>query len=279
MCCGDAGDRHVCPSPSPPPPEPPSPPAPPRPPPDAPSPPQPPEAPTWHNPFLTHPSWYVDEARSAAIADALRGQHRDARAALTAAFARPTAIWIDKIASIPFAEEALRGAAAASPPQLVVLVVYNLPNRDCMAMSSQGELCCVEMHPAGRACERSWGKDCAYGLGRYREEYIAPIERMLRRWSQVPVALVIEPDSLPNLVTGTGGACMGGATKDSYTAGITHAVRTLAHVAEAVYLDAGDGRVLKNEARLPPDRSGAHVADWPRMAEARGRTERRLVLH
>lgn len=45
---------------------------------------------------------------------------------------------------------------------------------------------------------------------------------------------------MPNLITGKG-ACRAAATKASYKEGVTHAVRSLAPLAAAVYLDAGHG--------------------------------------
>ena len=60
-----------------------------------------------------------------------------------------------------------------------------------MATASQGELCCVAMQQ-GQTCERSWGASCEFGLGRYRDEFIAPIASLLKRFSAVPVVLIIE---------------------------------------------------------------------------------------
>jgi cellulose 1,4-beta-cellobiosidase len=60
----------------------------------------------------------------------------------------------------------------------------------------------------------------------------------------VPVALVIEPDSLPNLVTNTAmPACGNAATQAAYKAGVVYAVEQFAaHVPDvALYLDAAHG--------------------------------------
>ena len=100
------------------------------------------------NPFLAHADWYVDVERAEAVAQALHGPAAEAR---EPAYRQPTAVWIDTSAAPAGAERALAHAAAAAPPQLLVLVVYNLPNRDCMAKASQGELCCTRMAP-GKPC-------------------------------------------------------------------------------------------------------------------------------
>ena len=164
-----------------------------------------------------------------------------ARAQLRHVYRQPTAVWLDALASLPFARRALADAATQTPPPLVTLVVYNLPNRDCAARSSGGELCCARMPPNHPTCEMTWGGDCAYGLGRYEAEFLTPLADMLREFSRVPTALVIEPDSLPNLITAHSGACRGRATTDGYKRGVSLAVKTLAPLASATYLDAGHG--------------------------------------
>ena len=233
---------------------PPAPPATPQPlqpptPPDPPAaPPSPAHPPSFINPFSTSTQWYVDAERQAAISAALSGTtpHRQQ---LIAAYNQPTAIWLDQIASLPAAQRALDAASRQSPPQLVVLVVYNLPNRDCAARSSGGELCCARMPPSQPVCQMKWGSDCSYGLQRYETEFIAPIANMLRQHPSVPVALIIEPDSLPNLITSHTGECQG-RRSEGYKRGISHAVRTLAPLASAVYLDAGHGGWVSYETNL-----------------------------
>lgn len=126
----------------------------------------------------------------------------------------------------------------------------NVPNRDCMAKASQGELCCVQMHPADRPCERKWGGNCDYGLQRYRQDFLAPIAALLQAHARVPVALVIEPDSLANLVTGHAGECQSGATRSAYRNGIAAAVSMLAPLAAGTYLDAGHGGWMSFEHNL-----------------------------
>ena len=163
------------------------------------------------------------------------------RARLIDIYNQPTAVWIDQIAAIPNARRALADAAQQTPPPLVLLVVYDLPNRDCAARSSGGELCCVAMPPNQPTCQLKWGGDCTYGLRRYADEFIGPIAALLGEYASVPIALIIEPDSLPNLITSHTGECRGGATTDGYKRGVAHAVRTLAPLASAVYLDAGHG--------------------------------------
>ncbi|KAK1982623.1 1, 4-beta cellobiohydrolase [Colletotrichum cereale] len=62
------------------------------------------------------------------------------------------------------------------------VVIYDLPGRLCAAKASNGELKVGE-------------------LTRYRTEYINPIVKVLKAHPKTAFALVIKPDSLPNLVT------------------------------------------------------------------------------
>jgi len=61
----------------------------------------------------------------------------------------PSAYWIDKKDKIRgngthTVEGILKDASSKSPPELVVLIFYDLPNRDCDAKASIGEICCTK---------------------------------------------------------------------------------------------------------------------------------------
>nr|AKA59481.1 chitinase [uncultured bacterium AZ_40] len=113
---------------------------------------------------------------------------------------QPTAVWLDSIAAtqgIPnSATHRAMGLAehldqalvqAAGQPMVVQIVIYNLPGRNCGRMASDGEL-----GPSD--------------LPRYKTEFIDPIAEILGRpaYANLRIVTVIEPDSLPNLVTSTG---------------------------------------------------------------------------
>lgn len=76
-----------------------------------------------------------------------------------------------------------QNAAGASPEIIGAFVVYDLPNRDCAALASNGEYTVAND-----------------GLTKYKA-YIDSIAAILKKHSSTKVALVIEPDSLGNLVT------------------------------------------------------------------------------
>src|SRR5512133_2924625 len=136
----------------------------------------------------------------------------------------PTAIWIDAIARVPSIARALDDAKQqqmiTGKPTLTVFVVYDLPNRDCAAKSSAGELTLNEN-----------------GEERYRTEFIDPIAASFRAHPDQPIAVILEPDSLPNLATNLGNRkCADSA--DAYQRSVAYAIRLLAQNHVSVYLDA-----------------------------------------
>jgi len=79
-------------------------------------------------------------------------------------------------------------------------MVYDLPNRDCNAHASNGEICCK--YNTDGTCDYSYSGSCDDGLNEYKTEYIDVFAEILSRFDcLVDIALVIEPDSLPNLAT------------------------------------------------------------------------------
>ncbi|MCA2180220.1 glycoside hydrolase family 6 protein [Nonomuraea glycinis] len=108
-----------------------------------------------------------------------------------------TAVWMDRIAAIAGSADAMslrehldeavrQDAANGAAPLTIQVVVYNLPNRDCSALASNGEL-----------------RIAANGFNRYKSEYIDPIADILDdpQYAGLRIVTVIEPDSLPNLIT------------------------------------------------------------------------------
>lgn len=135
----------------------------------------------------------------------------------------PTAIWLDSIARIPSVTRWLDDARQRQTndrPMLTVFVVYDLPNRDCAAKSSAGEL---DLDQNGEA--------------RYRTEFIDPIAAQFRAHPDQPIVVVLEPDSLPNLATNLGNKrCM--VSADAYMRSVAYAIRMLAQNHVSIYLDA-----------------------------------------
>jgi cellulose 1,4-beta-cellobiosidase len=167
---------------------------------------------------------YVAEVNAQVSADG-------GNAAEAAVATNQTAIWLDTIASISGGTTAtgtrtglmqqLTNAAAqgtTSTPSLVEIVIYDLPGRDCAALASNGEI------PATSA-----------GLTEYESQYINPIASILSQFASSPIRVVaiIEPDSLPNVVTNQSLANCQTATP-YYETGIEYALNKL-HAIPNVY--------------------------------------------
>ncbi|MEV4821011.1 glycoside hydrolase family 6 protein [Micromonospora sp. NPDC049274] len=151
----------------------------------------------------------------------------------------PTAVWLDRIAAIngtpnsssngafgvrEHLDEALRQGAG-----YIQFVIYNLPGRDCSALSSNGEL----------------GPD---ELPRYKAEYIDPIAAIQSdsKYRNIRIINVIEIDSLPNIVTNTSGQPGGTVMCDTvkangaYVNGVGYALAKLGAIGNVYnYIDAG----------------------------------------
>jgi cellulose 1,4-beta-cellobiosidase len=156
-----------------------------------------------------------------------------------------TAFWVDNSAKIhgPDGLEGMLAGAATHPGELVVIVIYNVPNRDCDSNNSIGDICCY-YHPDG-SCNRLQPGDCSAGLDKYQSSFIDPIVTILAQYDgKVPMAVIVEPDSLPNLATNLGNpSCANNATGMAYTRGIPYAVNQIAMKAPStsIYIDAAHG--------------------------------------
>lgn len=133
------------------------------------------------NPFVDA-RWYIDPIWSAKAQAETNGS-KIARYS--------TAVWMDRIGAIAPTDGSygLRDhldAAIAQNANVIKVVVYDLPNRDCHALASNGEL-----------------KQSAEGSARYRTEYVDVIAGIFAdpKYASLRIIAIIEPDSLPNLVT------------------------------------------------------------------------------
>lgn len=158
----------------------------------------------------------------------------------------PSAYWIDVKAklhgdSTESLEGILKDASSKSTPELVTLIVYDLPNRDCRAKASNGEICCN--YNADRTCNYNMGGTCEAGIEEYKKEYVDVYAKIVAEYDgKVPMALVIEPDSLPNMASNMSDPhCANSAV--AYKAGIKYAIETLAAAAPSatLYMDAAHG--------------------------------------
>ncbi|KAL0580958.1 1,4-beta-D-glucan cellobiohydrolase cel6c [Marasmius crinis-equi] len=129
-----------------------------------------------------------------------------------------TFLWLDTISTISTFESYLN---QTSCDEIFGVVIYDLPGRDCAAKASNGEL------PVG-------------AIDRYKTEYIDAIAKIIKAHPEVAIAAVIEPDSLPNLITNIDLAtCQASAA--GYREGVQYAFKSLNLPNVAMYVDAGHG--------------------------------------
>ena len=181
----------------------------------------------------------------------------------------PTAVWMDHIGAVAggAANNGRLGLAqhittalaqqTGTEPVVVTLVIYDLPDRDCAALASNGEISIA-------------GNGTLSGIQEYEQAYITPIYNILQSYANNPnlrFVLVIEPDSVPNLVTNTGmgaapvpncvaanGGVSGGASLNGvYVQGIQYALNTFHPLTNVYqYLDIGQSAWLGWTSNLGP---------------------------
>lgn len=149
----------------------------------------------------------------------------------------PTFTWFDAVAKVPdlgtYLADAQSLQTSSGKKYLVQIVVYDLPDRDCAALASNGEFSIADD-----------------GLSKY-ENYIDQLVTQIKQFPDVRVVAVIEPDSLANLVTNLSvSKCANAQT--AYKAGVTYAMQQLNSVGVYMYLDAGHAGWLGWPANLSP---------------------------
>ncbi|GJD03571.1 glucanase [Colletotrichum higginsianum] len=149
-----------------------------------------------------------------------------------------TFVWISNTASLPAIDAAVERARAVQAKtgekQIVGLVLYNLPDRDCSAGESAGEF-----------------SSEADGLRLYKETYIKPYAEKLAAARDLTFAVVLEPDSLANLVTNLHVEFCAKA-QPVYEEGVAHAIASLQFDHVNLYIDAAHGGWLGWEPNLLP---------------------------
>jgi cellulose 1,4-beta-cellobiosidase len=149
----------------------------------------------------------------------------------------PSFMWLDTASKVPLMASTLadiRTANAAGSTQYAgQFVVYDLPDRDCAAAASNGEYSIADN-----------------GAANYKA-YIDSIVTQLKAYSDIRVILVIEPDSLANMVTNMSVQKCANA-KSTYLSLTQYALENLNLPNVAMYMDAGHAGWLGWSANLSP---------------------------
>ncbi|PRY58886.1 glycoside hydrolase family 6 protein [Glycomyces artemisiae] len=150
----------------------------------------------------------------------------------------PTAVWLDRTSAIYGNGSPTTGSmgledhldeALAQGADVIQVVIYNLPGRDCAALASNGELAADE-------------------IDEYKNDYIDPIVDIMgqAKYADLKIVNVIEIDSLPNLVTNVApratatANCNTMKANGNYQDGISYATAELGSLPNTYnYLDAG----------------------------------------
>jgi cellulose 1,4-beta-cellobiosidase len=188
------------------------------------------------NPFLGV-NWYINPDYAALVnaAAASTGGSLGAEMAKVANY--NTAIWLDSIDAIHGVDgypRSLAGhldAALAQNANLVTVVLYNLPNRNCGRITSPGIVLHGELQVANG------------GLNIYKSQYVDAIFNVLANpaYANLRVVVIVEPDSLPNLVYNLQQfPCNEVHTSGVYVQGIQYAINRLTTLNNTyLYLDIG----------------------------------------
>ena len=146
----------------------------------------------------------------------------------------PTFIWLDTMSAIDGSNgrmglKAQLDNAVSEGANLVQFVIYDLPGRDCAALASNGEI------PAG-------------DIDTYEHSYIDPIVSIMSdpAYADLRIVNVIEPDSLPNLVTNADNQatatpeCQAEKANGDYINGVGYALANLGAIPNVYnYIDIG----------------------------------------
>ena len=175
------------------------------------------------NPF-TGASFYINPDYVAQVQSSIDMSPADG-ALLEKVKAYPTAIWLDRIAMVeevgPHLDAALAQQQEEGKPVVSVLVVYDLPNRDCAALASNGELHIEDG-----------------GVERYRTEFIDAIAAEFQAHPNQRKVAIIEPDSLGNIATNLS-LTKCAESEQVYRDSVAYAISTLSAIPNTyLYLDA-----------------------------------------
>ncbi|KAG8944452.1 hypothetical protein FRC00_010567, partial [Tulasnella sp. 408] len=189
---------------------------------------------TFGNPYESGYTTYLSPYYVAEVNAAIAAASSTTLAAKFPAVAKvPNFTWFDVVAKVPTLTTYLADAASIASKIIVQIVVYDLPDRDCHALASNGEF-----------------KIANNGVANYKG-YIDGIAAAVSAYPQVRVVAVVEPDSLANLVTNMSDSRCANA-QSAYLECTKYAIEKLKQCNIWLYLDAGHGGWLGWAANQDP---------------------------
>jgi hypothetical protein len=196
------------------------------------------------NPFLGKNyyanSHYAQELETAKAAFLARNDTLNA-ARVTTIQRTGTFVWVTSVSGLSNIPSAIAEARAEQrrtrKPQIVELVLYDLPDRDCAAGASAGEFSSADG-----------------GLDKYKTLFVDGYARELAKAPDLTFAVVLEPDSLGNVVTNQNIPFCASASP-VYEEGIAYAIAKLQFPNVHLYIDAAHGGWLGWADNLPLGKS------------------------
>jgi cellulase/cellobiase CelA1 len=160
-----------------------------------------------------------------------------------------TGLWLDSFSSTDNLENALQTGGFTK----IIFLFYDLPNRDCAASSSNGQLCCSDFAGGATFCNAATMQqfatsDTGYCLGlndaaaqagdvdHTYTDYANRVVSIMADYPSIEFHIIVEPDSWPNVITNSGLGenqnvgkknCSLNTAALSYCAGIDYALRKL----------------------------------------------------
>jgi len=183
---------------------------------------------TEDNPFSPLSAFYIDPLFTSNVEDVSAHYPDISHESIEQIKNQPCGQWITSIHDIGYDESDH------------VYVIYNLPNRDCNSVSSNGHLCCNETCWDGCtiACQRGF-TDCSQATQKYHDF----IDEMCHRFHPLTKKIIIlEPDAVANCASNLGNNGCTESTCAVYKENLKYAIDRMSVMENTfIYLDIGHG--------------------------------------
>ncbi|KAH7355440.1 glycoside hydrolase family 6 protein, partial [Rhexocercosporidium sp. MPI-PUGE-AT-0058] len=181
-------------------------------------------------------SYYAGELKETIAAFQAKGDTLNAARAKTVQ-SIGSFVWIASVSNLVNIEKTVKEARAeqkrTKKEQIVQLILYDLPDRDCSGGESGGEFSSLKN-----------------GLALYKRTFVDPYAAAVKAASDLTFAIILEPDSLGNAITNQNIPFCGNATA-VYEEGIAYAISKLQAKHVHLYVDAAHGGWLGWDDNLP----------------------------